>query len=28
LIEKARREIIHKFKSDTSYDKPYAKGRL
>ena len=28
LIENARREIMHKFKLGTSYDKPYAKGRL
>jgi len=28
LIEKARQEIIHKYKTDTSYRKSYAKGVL
>ena len=28
LIEKAVSEIKHKYKTDSSYDKPYEKGRL
>lgn len=28
LMENARKEIMHKFKLGTSYDKPYAKGRI